>query len=276
MSPPNFSERTIHLASNFATLNYDKTMTRCLFQLSKPIVIPEEYSLEISVLSASIPYTYYGIPNPITVNIQRAINGVFEDNNVIIPSGNWSVYDIATMLTIPGIITVSFVPQKGLFLFQNADATSRTVEIYGAVPMLGLSEAITTTTVQGVYAPNIPNVSGTRYVLVQSSLKTDTISAGTIPQYSGVLCAVPVNARPNELIVYQPNHPVRNIMKESSISSIEITMTDSDGQPLSFLGSPWELDLLVSIEIPPGETQSYNEDPRGGNIFGIHKGYRRG
>ena len=251
MSPPSFNPRTIHCSSKYAKFNYDTTMTKCNFQLNVPISIPQEYELHVSVLTANIPYSFYAIP---ATSITYTVGGT--NNTWNIPAGNWSGTDLATILTTSNI-TVKFILQTGLFQFTAGSSTV----VLPVSSLLGITSALTLTTSQTKYSQQMPDIAGTRFIHILSSLNTDCITTGTIPIGAGVLSSIPVSASPNNFIIFQPNNLVRNKLRESYITNFDITLCDSNMNPLNMNNAAWEIQLLVEVTVPDGKP--YNEAPMG-------------
>jgi len=251
MSPPSFAPRTIHCSSKYASVNYDTTMTKCNFQLNRPISVPQEYELHISVLSACIPYSFYAIP---ATSIVYTVGGT--NNTWNVPAGNWSGTDLATILTTSNI-TVKFIQQTGLFQFTAGSSTV----VLPVSSILGITSALTLTASQTKYSQQMPDIAGTRFINILSSLNTDCITTGTTTGGSGVLISLPVSAPPNNFIIFAPQNLVRNKLKESYVSNFDITICDSNMTPLNMNGIAWELDLLIEVLVP--NDQPYNEAPVG-------------
>lgn len=264
-----WNPRTLHMSSKYANITYDANMTKVGFQLNRPLTVPESYELHISVLSACIPYSFYGIPNPVPF--------IANGTSYTLPAGNWSATDIATKLSTAwnAFMTVTFVSQTGLFNFKNNTGTAVVITHSATSPLLGLSTTLDTSVPanSSVNSSYFPDIFGTRFVNIVSSLNTDCITAGTVTSGSGALLSIPVNTSPNGFIVYTPNNLVRHKLKETSISNFDITLCDSNMQPLNMNGCSWEIDLLAECVIPVGENQIYSDAPNGMDLFSSVKGY---
>lgn len=274
-----YPPRTIHLSSKYADTNYD-TMNpqsgKCSFQLNKPIYVPQEYEIHLSVISANIPYSFYGIPNPIIIRmIQNSSDIIY----ATIPAGNWSANDIAGFLTASSI-TCTFVPQTGKFTFANSGLVINTFpSITGnsssstiVLATLGLLTAKSISASSSLISDCTPDIFGTRYVNILSTLATESITAGTTTVSSGVLASIPINTSPGNFINFMPNNLVRNTLKESSITNFDITLCDSNMVPLLLNNVSWEMDILVEVFIPFGINQTYNEAPSG-DLFSSVRNY---
>ena len=251
MSTPSFNPRTIHCSSKYAEFNYDTTMTKCNFQLNVPITVPQEYELHVSVLLANIPFSFYSVP---ATTITYTVGGV--NNTWTIPAGNWSGTDIATLLT-NAYVQVTFVTQTGLFNFKALTGTV----VLPISTLLGINAPLSISAGATKVAQQMPDIAGTRFVHILSSLNTDCITTGTTPIGSGVLASVPINAPPNNFIIFQPNNLVKNKLRESYITNFDITLVDSNMNPLNMNNVAWEIVLLVEIVIP--NDKAFNASPTG-------------
>lgn len=258
------SPRVIHCSSRYATIVYDGTKAKCSFELNRVLSIPEEYELYVSILSAAIPYTYYSIPQ---TTFTYTVGGT--NQSLTLSAGNWSGFDIAAKLT-NSHFALLFTPQTGLFTFTNK--TANTIVINPS-SILGLNTAYTLTANQSRNSQIIPDIAGTRYINIVSNLATDTIAAGNTPATSGCILSIPVAELPGELICYSPNNLVRHKLRENHISTLEITICDSNFQQLNLNGCDWELDILIEVNIPAKGIQ-YNESPGGLDLFAATRNYR--
>lgn len=261
---PSFTPKTIHLSSKYANGFGDGTRGKCTFQLSRPINIPAEYEVHLALLSAVIPVSWYGIPTNTT--IVYTVGGV--NTNWIIPAGNWSGPDVAAKLTTTNI-NVTFTQQTGLFTFKNL--VSSTIITIPISPILGTTSAKTLPSINATVNSDVfPDIFGTRFVNITSSINTENITAGTVPAGSGIISSVPVNVAPGSFIVFGPNNLVQNKLRETSLQDIDITLCDSSMTQLNMNGCDWEIDLLLSVLID--DNADYTETPKG-NLFSATKQY---
>lgn len=248
---PQFPPRTIHLSSKYASQYYDNQKTKCGFTLSRPITVPSEFELHVALLSACIPFSFYSVPQTTLTYLIGAVSTPW----ITIPAGNWSTTDLVNLLTITNI-TVTFTTQTGLFTFRNNNAGTITLP---ASTLLGTLTPKVLATNASTTSDIIPDIAGTRFINIVSSLTTDCITAGTTPSGSGQLMSIPVNASPSQFIIYQPNNLVQNRLKETNINSIDITLCDSNMNTLNMNGSDWEIDLLITV-LEEEETRHVSQD----------------
>ena len=274
--PPGFSPRTIHLSSKYATYNYDTNMTKCSFQLSRPISIPQQYQLSVGVISACIPSTFYAIPAPVQLQYNIGAGLV---NWVLIPAGNWSTADFTQATgTVPASparlsnasVTVTYTQETGLFTFTALAPYNVTIPIS---PILGTTATHLIPSGTSVAGDTFPQIGGTLYINVLSSLNTDCITSGSTPGGSGVLVSIPVTCMNNSVINYLPSNIVKSVLKENSLSSLEITLCDDNLTPLNMNGVPWAMDLYIECGIP-NKDHEFNQTPVV-DLFSAVRSYNR-
>lgn len=260
-----YTPRTIHLASKYANSNPDGVKSSCSFQLSKPINIPTEYELHISILSACIPTSFYSVASLINITYNSGTAWF------TVPLGSYAPSDIIALSAINNIgLTVTFSAITSKFVFSNSSGAIVRVDptsIFGVTTQLSVPAG-------GVASGQIcPDIYGTRFINVTSSLNTDNITAGTTPTGGGVLLSIPIDVSPNNFVVYTPNILVRNRIKESTLNNVTITLCDDNMTPLNMNGVDWAMDLYVECIIPDGST--YNESPAGMDLFSATRNYPR-
>ena len=261
---PSFTPKTIHLSSKYANSFGDGTKGKCTFQLSKPINIPGEYEVHLAVLSAVIPVSWYGVPQ---TTITYILNGV--NTNWIIPAGNWSSADMVVKLTNTNVL-VTFTTQTGLFTFKNLSNYSLTIPINN---ILGTTSAKVLASINASANSDVfPDLFGTRFVNITSSINTENITAGTVPAGSGIISSIPVNVAPGSFITFGPSNLVQNKLRETSLQDIDITLCDSSMTQLNMNGCDWEIDLILSVIT--NDSKDYTETPQG-NLFAATHEYHR-
>jgi hypothetical protein len=249
-------ERTVFLSSRYSDFVYNPaTKSKCNFQLNVPLSIPSEYAFLVSVISANVPYSFYVIPTATTV--QYIIGGVTK--TLTVQPGNWTADYIAGTFLSDSSVTTTWAAATNTFTM-----TCGTSITLLASPLFGTLANTQGTNITSVVTPDI---AGTRYVHVLSSLQTDGITTGTMPIGSGELAAIPVSAQVGNFITYMPNIAPKFKLRESTISNFDITLCDSNLNPLNMNGCDWEICLKVELYIPPGQEQTYSDAPKGLGLF---------
>ena len=245
-----WAPRTLTLNSKYADLIFDPNKrSRAVFQLNKPIAIPQDYDLSVSLISASIPRTWYNVWTPVNVTYSRG--------TLTVPIGNYDANAIAAFLSNGDVATV-YSTNTGMFTM-----TSVTSFTLNASPLFGTLNSKTGTSVT---SDVIPKIYGTTSVVVGTSLSSDALTAGTVPIGSGRIATVPVDVDPFGFISYEPNFPVKVKLAESYVGQLEVTLQDDDLDLLELNGGDWEITLLFEVEGGDAAPTS-NERPGRVNLF---------
>lgn len=246
-----WAPRTLTLNSKYADIVFDANKrSRALFQLNKPIAIPQDYQLHVSLISASIPRTWYNIWQATTVTYSRG--------SFTIQPGNYGADELSTLLTNLDV-TTTYSSATGLFTM-----TSGTSFTLNASPLFG---TLSNKTGTSVTSDIIPKIYGTTSVVVATSLSSDALTAGTVPIGSGRVATVPVNVDPFAIISYEPNFQVKVKLSESYVGQLEVELRDDDLDLLELNGGEWEITLLFEVEEPESEAPTNNERPGRVNLF---------
>lgn len=250
-----WAPRTLTLNSKYADIIFDANKrSRALFQLNKPIAIPQDYDLSVSLISASIPRTWYNIWQATTVTYSRG--------SFTIQPGNYGADELATLMSNFDVVT-TYSTNTGLFTM-----TSGTAFTLNASPLFGtLSNKSGTSVTSDI----IPKIYGTTSVVVSTSLSSDALTAGTVPIGSGRVATVPVDVDPFAIISYEPNFPVRVKLAESYVGELQVELRDDDLDLLELNGGEWEITLLFEVEEPEDAPPTSNERPGRVNLFQASK-----
>lgn len=254
--PAQWTPRTAYLSSKYATATF---VGGARFQLQQPIAIPDEYELYVSVVSASIPFSFYSIPASV---VTYTING--STVNLSIPAGNWSASDLCGYLTDSNVSTI-YTTQTGFFTM-----SSQTAITLSASNLFGIN---TPTTGTSITSTVIPDIAGTRFINILTNLGTDFIGAGSVPN-APVLASIPVSVGPNYLNTYLPGVTPRLRIKSNSINALQVHLTDDDLNPLNLNGGQWAMTLYFEISPGPDTPAMFSEAPKGMNLFEATRNYR--
>ena len=256
--PAQWTPRTCYISSKYATAVYNSTFnSSARFQLQQPISVPDDYELYVSVVSASIPFSFYAVPASV---VTYTLNGTAV--NLSIPAGNWSATDLAGYLTDSNVST-SYSTQTGFFTMTCGSAVT-----VSPSTLFGITAATTGTSISSAV---IPDIAGTRFINVLTNLGTDFVGAGSLPN-APVLASIPVSVAPNYLNTYLPGAPPKLRIKTNTLSSLDVQLTDDDLNLLNLNGGQWALTLFFEIMPGPDSPSVFSEAPRGMNLFDATSG----
>lgn len=262
--------KVLHLASDKAAVNPDPTKNgTATFNLSRPIYVPADYGLYISCISAVVPYSFWSVPTALTIPITYGAGNT--PRNLTVPAGNYSAPAIGTnyLSDATSGLTVAYNASTGVFVFQTNGTNQITFPAQAANLNIGIpASGLTIATSSSYTAPLAPLILGTKSISVNTDIPLDTCTAGV--GNAQTLCFIPVDAQPNQYIVYKPGQgiPIKQVCRTNYISSITVSLQDESGNNLDFKGVPWAIDLCFELLTPPDVAGvSFTEQVEGGSLF---------
>lgn len=99
------------------------------------------------------------------------------------------------------------------------------------------------------YAPYEANFNFVNSILVLCSLVSRGLRNGGRTQ--SILAQVPITEDPGSLMVYEPQHSLISepSLNGATIRSIELTLTNENGQLIKTPGNPWQVTVEISYEL---------------------------
>lgn len=260
--------KVIHCASDKASSNRNTlTNSTATFNLSRPIEVPSDYGILVSCITATIPYSFWSVPNSIVIPITYGVSNTAR--NLTIKAGNYSALQVATQLTdATSGLTVTYDSALGTFLFATGATNQVTFPAQAVNAIIGMPVAGQTIPINSsAQAPQAPQILGTKAIQVNTSIPLDTVTAGSGNNLT--LCYIPVNANPNNFISYAPNaNAIKQHTTTNYITSIDISLCDESGALLDFKGVPWAVDLCFELFTPPDvQGESFTTMVEGGDLF---------
>ena len=206
--------------------------------------------LQIEVISAEIPLSFYNISTALQNNIfsyTKSPGAVAV--NLTIPSGNYTVDTL--MSTLNGLqsdftISYSDVFNKFLitilapvvavnFVYNPSDYTQ---QLFGIIA----NRSITSSS----FFDGVVNLASVHSVLIRSSLSSGS-SASTSQSNNDIICKVPLSVNYGGILIYNNNDFTRkNYIKSGSISQFYLKLTEQNQKILDLNGCVWEMSLLFT------------------------------
>lgn len=206
--------------------------------------------LQIEVISAEIPLSFYNISTALQNNIfsyTKSPGAVAV--NITIPSGNYTVDTL--MSTLNGLqsdftISYSDVFNKFLitilapvvavnFVYNPSDYTQ---QLFGIIA----NRSITSSS----FFDGVVNLASVHSVLIRSSLSSGS-SASTSQSNNDIICKVPLSVNYGGILIYNNNDFTRkNYIKSGSISQFYLKLTEQNQKILDLNGCVWEMSLLFT------------------------------
>ncbi len=222
----------------------------CSYQLPKCIVAPDGYSLYVQVLSFTCPVSWHVINSYCnTLSINSTVY-------TLVP-GNYSVRTLTSALTalLPGI-TASF--SETTLKMTLSCATS--FVIGGTLcDVLGIAAGSSGTTLSSKHTVDL---TGSNSIFLLSNFSTSNNNIDTRPGSASVLCRVPVNVAPMQVLQYEDFNGRAGLLLDSdTIANIQLELEDENRQPLQATIA-WEMTLQVTF-VYTGRTHMLREVPLG-------------
>ncbi len=245
--------RQINLSSSSATVKNNTMNSVLLFRL--PGLLKKDKNILYNVISlvhAQIPLSYYLINS--TNNIIN-ISGT----NYILNSGNYNANSFKTMLLLKlgAGWTLTLSSTTGCFTLGytssfSFNSTSTCNIFFGA-----LASTTYTSTSNFIIFPYPCNFLGVNRIKIKSMvLSTNNIDSGNGSSSSNLLTTIPVNNASGGLLVYQNLSNLKNIIHNTDINEIDISLTNEIDQILDFNNCP----IYVTIQIDTIRTHIVNNE----------------
>ena len=241
----------IYINSKYADQFLDNTNTNIVINLPY-ITVPNGHYIHLSVINATIPYSFYTINsrnNGIQINsIPTA--GISPAGFYVIPSGCYNANQLASTLTalIPNM-TVTYNNILNIFIF-TCTTTDFIIDIQftTANELLGLSSNNLYNTSIGkvLRSYTLINLSTVRTINIISNYNTGNINILENNLFN-TLCSIPVLSPPYSLITYtNPNNYSSNLYI-SEFNNITLKLVDQDGNSINLNGQYFNLTLQIDV-----------------------------
>jgi uncharacterized coiled-coil protein SlyX len=238
------------------------------------IDIADDEWLQVEVISAEIPLSFYNISTALQNNIFSYTKIPSGTVNLTIPSGNYTVDSLMTTLNgLQTDFTISYSDVFNKFLITIKSPVSAVNFVYSSSDytqqLFGItaSRQITSSS----YFDGVCNLASVHSVLIRSSLNSGN-SASTSQSNNDIICKVPLSVNYGGILIYNNNDFTRkNIIKSGSIRQFYIKLTEQNQKILDLNSCVWEMTILftkikhdmntVSEEQRQRRTNNYIEPP---------------
>ena len=213
------------------------------------IDITDDEWLQIEVISAEIPLSFYNISSALqnnTFNYSKIPIGTIA---LTIPDGNYTVDSLLS--TINGLqadFTMSYSDVFNKYLITlNSPITSMTFsysvnnywqQLYGIIA----TQTITTP----AYFNGVVNLASVHSILIRSSLNSGN-SASTSQSNNDIIQKISLDVNYGGKIIFNQNSVIRkNTIKSGSIKQFYLKLTEQNQKILDLNGCNWEMSLLFT------------------------------
>ena len=212
----------------------------------------------ISLHDCIIPVTWYVISAYNNNNLfNYQINGV--TYSYTIADGNYSVNNLVNLFNTSEIkltngITNSYNIINNKLTFTQTVIDFTILATSACLDIIGLNDIDTTSSSYILQCPNQVDLSGTREIYIKSNLHTISLDSRIGTMTSSILAKIPVTVDSHNLIYYSNITQNRSVLKDRSISRIQITLEDDEG---NLLNLTQHYSLTIDVNIIPNKFLVY-------------------
>jgi hypothetical protein len=240
----------IHLNSKYAKTFNNQNYSDIDFETNL-IQVDDNYSIHLSIINASIPYSFYNINS---TNNQLEFQELTTPNptglSLFIDKGNYTANQLATYLSnrLPNtIVTYNGIINK--FTFSNSVNEFKILSQYSTCQnVLGLStnDLYNSSIGKSLTLFNQINLAQNQMIKIATNFNSGSISNLNNNDMK-ILCSFPVNNAPYSLITYTNNDKYKIDLNNNVFNSINIKLLNQDEQPLELNQQYFSLTLQLDF-----------------------------
>lgn len=241
---------TIQIFLNSKTANkyFDGYTSNCLFNLPH-LVLPRAKAIYISVQSASIPYSFYNVDGFNDTLVYSLAGG---SNQVItIPQGNYNTTTLRNyLISVMSGFNITYSSLNNTYTFTHSSSDFSFKSSSTCMEILGFEENFQHDSTSKVLTSTCSiNLFTIRNIYIQSSnLMLSNINNAT-PNNCSILCSIPLTSGQFSVVNYFNTNNVKSrIDSVRNFTSLQVSLTDQDGDILDLNGCHFSLTLQIDID----------------------------
>jgi hypothetical protein len=238
----------LHLNSKYASSYDDETST---YQFNTNLIqIDDNYSIHLSVVNISIPYSFYNINSFNNLLLYQQLTTPVTNTAIYIPVGNYTAYQLVSYLNnnVPNT-TVTYDSITNKITFTNSLYNFKILSEYTTCEdILGLStnDIYNSSILKSLIFPLQLNLASVQLIKVATNYNSGSIS-NLNDHDMRVLCSFPVSSSPYSLITYTNDNNYRIDLNNNTFNSITIKILDQNEQPINFNGLHFSLTMQLDF-----------------------------
>jgi hypothetical protein len=247
----NSDKLEIHLSSRHADFSYGT----CAYEwYLNQIRVPDNHYIQMGVADANIPRSWYDINehNCVLHYVQYDNSLVtMSDNLLYIPLGNYTANELRSYLytNMTNMDSITYNELTNTFTFANStynfmfvSATSTILDILGFTSTPAI-DGFTKSYLGVLTSDKAVNMNFTSCICVRSNFSTRNVQ--TYSRSQDLLCAIPCDAQPNDIIFWKNSRDYKMNLFTSTLDKIVIRLTDMEGRELNLNG----LNFTMTLEL---------------------------
>lgn len=261
----NYTEKhIITLNSNEVSNKYNDTYLSNVDFAFPSLLKPDDDILfsEILLVKAEIPVSFY------TINSTNNILNYFLTTNktITITLGNYNANSFITELNTQFLansdtFTITIKSSNGLLTFSNSTAFSFISTGSTVLSTLGFLNQNYSSVSNALTAPFPLNLLGIKRISIKSNQLLANNFTSTNKGLDSVLGVIQVNQPSFGLIVYETQQQDGHLLRNKSLSKIDIQLLDENNNFINFNNIGWTITLMLCINriVPIPTTKKINE-----------------
>ena len=262
------SSVVLHLDSRFSQQIETGKTTNFIYTLKEAIEVPETQLCEVSLYTATIPYSFYNVRFDVNDTFTLHYNG--GSTTLRLPRGNYSATALKnrfqTLVTACGAADVStfvfdtdYSRETLKFTFTLTTDIAHTLGVtWGTTaPLFGFLSGSTTYTWQPMSGSTHHQLESNMCIdindsihglYVRQNLSTKSTLDNENGTFSNILARIPINTNPGGVIFHNPaNSTHKAVTSVHSIQTIGCKLTDDNNRAIDLNGLHWQISLLVTF-----------------------------
>ena len=217
------------------------------------IDIGDDEWLQIEVISAEIPLSFYNISSALQNNIfsytKNGGDGLIVAVNLTVPNGNYTVDSLlSTMNGLQNDFVMSYSDVFNKFLINaNVQYMIFTYQTNNySQQIFGIINNQTIPALTPAYFGGVCNLASVHSILVRSSLNSGN-SASTSQSNNDIIQKISLDVNYGGMIILNQNSVIRkNIIKSGSIRQFYLKLTEQNQKIIDLNSCNWEMSLLFT------------------------------
>ena len=217
------------------------------------IDLADEEWLQIEVISAEIPLSFYNISSALENNIfsytKNGGDGIIVAVNLTVPNGNYTVDSLlSTMNGLQNDFVMSYSDVFNKFLINaNVQYMIFTYQTNNySQQIFGIINNQTIPALTPAYFGGVCNLASVHSILVRSSLNSGN-SASTSQSNNDIIQKISLDVNYGGMIILNQNSVIRkNIIKSGSIRQFYLKLTEQNQKIIDLNSCNWEMSLLFT------------------------------
>ena len=233
----------IHLNSKYLSQG---TINNAFFYI-QTIEVPSDYQLHLSVINASIPYSFYNVNsnnNKLVIYFSESMSTTYLFN-----TGNYTINQFLTELQsklVGFTITYDKIKSKLTLAYTTNFTISTTSTCLDILGFGDVSSSLLSSINNTITSINCINLQAFQCICVGTNFISSSISIENQKKPT-VICCIPISGNPNSMITYvNPSNYKINIFA-SMFSMINIKLMDQYSSYTDFSGCHWSMTIQLDI-----------------------------